>query len=63
MFDPFQPPRIYDGTTYGINPKRLVDEFESGSNEGRRDMLDNIDNYVCYMYNRWVDRNYCRVEV
>ena len=45
------------------NPRRLVEEFEAGSSEGRRDMLGNIDNYVCYMHNRWVDRNYCRVEI
>lgn len=60
----FQPPQIYDGQASGINPRRLVARFEAvGSGEARRDMLHNIDNYVCYMYNRWVDRNYCRVEV
>lgn len=46
----------------GPNPRALVAEFEGGSKEGYRDMLDNIDNYVCYMWNRWVDRGYCRLQ-
>ena len=45
------------------NPRRLVEDFEAGSKEARRDMLGNIDNYVCYMQNRWVDRDYRRVQV
>jgi len=46
----------------GDNPRALVAKFEEGSKEGYRDMLDNIDNYVCYMWNRWVDRGYCRIK-
>lgn len=48
-----------DEWLFGPNPEALVELFQAGDDEGRRDMLDNIDNYVCYMWNRWVDRGYC----
>lgn len=45
----------------GVAPRALVSSFEAGSSEGKRDMLDNIDNYVCYMWNRWIDRKWCQL--
>jgi hypothetical protein len=57
-FNPFQS----DSILVGPNPRALAVEFNAGGSEARRDMMDNIDIYVCYMWNRWVDRGYCRVE-
>jgi hypothetical protein len=47
------------------NPRNLVEAFEDGNGsysyrfEVMQDFLNNIDNYVCYMWNRWADRGSC----
>ncbi len=56
--------RCYQGSIFsnglynGGRPHELVEEFEQGNNDAGHDMLDNIDNYASYMWNRWQDRNY-----
>lgn len=50
------------------NPRVLIREYErpdisaSDKAEVQETFLNNIDNYVCYMWNRWVDREYRRLE-
>jgi len=59
--------KCYQGSTSNFSakplygggaPHDLVVKFESGNDDAGEDMLDNIDNYVSYMWNRWIDRNY-----
>lgn len=47
----------------GGRPRLLVDEFQKGSDDAYDDMMDNVDNYTSYMWNRWQDRGYCRMVV
>ena len=39
----------------GGNPRRLAEAAENGNTDARRTALNNIDNYVCYMWNRQRD--------
>ncbi|MFV8751856.1 hypothetical protein ACNOYE_15025 [Nannocystaceae bacterium ST9] len=47
------------------DPRRLVQTFEDDNRsysvrfDTMQDFLNNIDNYVCYMWNRWADRGSC----
>ena len=43
----------------GGNPRALVEGFEAGGETAAQDMLRNIDNYMCWMWNRWMDRDLC----
>jgi hypothetical protein len=47
----------------GTRPRALVTAFEGGSDSAYRDMIHNIDNYVCYMWNRYQDRGRCFIRV
>jgi hypothetical protein len=65
------PPFIGDNFNFGIpdgfgfyvgdEPRSLVQSFENGSVAAFNDMLYNIDNYVCYMWHRWLVHGYCRL--
>lgn len=45
----------------GLEPRALVTAWEAGTNNTYTDMMKNIDNYVCYMWNRWMDRKACEI--
>lgn len=41
-----------------------LDDFAgSGWEAAGEDMIYNIDNYMNWMYNRWVDRPMCRLSI
>lgn len=53
------------------NPRELVKVFDGYPTDDvsektaiavRKVFLNNVDNYTCYMWNRWVDRGYCHLE-
>lgn len=44
------------GIFHGGNPQALALAAENGNVSARKTALNNIDNYVCYMWNRYKDR-------
>lgn len=59
--------RYYVGETYDSagqptfvsDPRRLVRGAEEGDESALRDMMLNIDNYMCWIWNRYADRVNC----
>jgi hypothetical protein len=44
----------------GGNPRSLAEKFDSnGTTDTRTKMMNNIDNFVCYVVNRWHNRGLC----
>jgi hypothetical protein len=56
---------ILDGTTplLGAAPFALVAQANGGSKSARNRMLSNIDNFVGYLWNRWLDHGYCNLDL
>ncbi|MBL4685904.1 MAG: hypothetical protein JKY37_15015 [Nannocystaceae bacterium] len=46
----------------GGNPRRLAEAFDEGNASVSNDMLNNIDNFMSWIWNRWVDREDCRLD-
>ena len=45
------------------NPLMLVSQSNGNVDGAEAKMLGNIDNYVGYMWNRWLDHGYCKLNV
>jgi hypothetical protein len=47
----------------GDSPRALVEHWESTHDfETLQTILNNVDNFVCYMWNRFMARNLCHLE-
>lgn len=45
------------------NPARLVWNFEQQvDGDAKYKMMGNVDNFVCWIWNRWIDHGYCRLD-
>jgi len=44
--------------TFG-NPRELAKAFQKGSKVAMAILLNNVDNYICWMWNRWIARGTC----
>lgn len=55
--------RTHNSTYRFGNPRVLALEATNGNTSARKTLLNNIDNYVCYMWNRYVDHGERVLEV
>lgn len=56
----FDDPNLF-GNTFS-NPTRLVWNFEQQvDSDAKYKMMGNVDNFVCWIWNRWIDHGYCRL--
>jgi hypothetical protein len=46
----------WDDLFSGGNPRILAEAATRGNGSARTTLINNIDNYLCYMWNRYADR-------